>query len=114
MEKPVRAISHEAHERLAAYRWPGNVRELENAIERAVAVEQTPALLPESLPPHVRPDGDGLVRDAGDLPATCRSSRRCRKGSTSRPAGRTSTATTLRWPWSAQAASRPRLPSFSG
>jgi two-component system response regulator PilR (NtrC family) len=70
MEKPVRAISREAHERLAAYRWPGNVRELENAIERAVAVEQTPALLPESLPPHVRPDGDGLVLDPEDLTAT--------------------------------------------
>jgi two-component system response regulator PilR (NtrC family) len=71
MEKPVRAISREAHERLAAYRWPGNVRELENAIERAVAVEQTPTLLPESLPPHVRPDGDGFALDRPeDLPAT--------------------------------------------
>jgi len=71
MEKPVRAISREAQERLGAYRWPGNVRELENAIERAVAVEQTPTLLPESLPPHVRPDGDGLAfnRQEG-LPAT--------------------------------------------
>jgi two-component system response regulator PilR (NtrC family) len=58
MEKPIRAISREAQERLAAYRWPGNVRELENAIERAVAVEQTPTLLPESLPPYVRPEGD--------------------------------------------------------
>jgi two-component system, NtrC family, response regulator PilR len=71
MEKPVRAISREAHERLAAYRWPGNVRELENAIERAMAVEQTPTLLPESLPPHVRPEGDGLAPDRlEDLPAT--------------------------------------------
>src|SRR5215204_6329850 len=31
MEKPVRAIAREAHERLMAYHWPGNVRELENA-----------------------------------------------------------------------------------
>jgi two-component system, NtrC family, response regulator PilR len=59
MEKPIRTISREAQERLQAYRWPGNIRELENAIERAVAVEQTPVLLPESLPPHVRPNGDG-------------------------------------------------------
>ena len=59
MEKPIRAISREAHERLMAYRWPGNVRELENAIERAAAVEQTPTLLPESLPPYVRPNGNG-------------------------------------------------------
>jgi two-component system response regulator PilR (NtrC family) len=71
MKKPVRAISREAHERLAAYRWPGNVRELENAIERAMAVEQTPMLLPESLPPYVRPNGDGLALDRPeDLPGT--------------------------------------------
>ena len=55
MEKPVHTISHEAHDLLAAYGWPGNVRELENAIERAVALEQTAAILPESLPVHVRP-----------------------------------------------------------
>ena len=47
MEKPVRTISHEACDLLTAYSWPGNVRELENAIERAVALEQTPAVLPE-------------------------------------------------------------------
>src|SRR5687767_7011139 len=55
MEKPIHTISHEAHDLLAAYAWPGNVRELENAIERAVALEQTEAILPESLPVHVRP-----------------------------------------------------------
>jgi two-component system response regulator PilR (NtrC family) len=54
MEKPVRTIAHEAQDLLEAYSWPGNVRELENAIERAVALEQTPAVLPESLPVHVR------------------------------------------------------------
>jgi two-component system response regulator PilR (NtrC family) len=54
MEKPVRSISHDAQALLASYAWPGNVRELENAIERAVALEQTPVVLPESLPAHVR------------------------------------------------------------
>ena len=54
MEKPVRMISHEAQELLTRYSWPGNVRELENAIERAVALEQTPAVLAESLPALVR------------------------------------------------------------
>ncbi len=58
MGKSIRAISREARDLLSAYRWPGNVRELENAVERAVAVEQMPTLLPESLPPHVRPNGD--------------------------------------------------------
>ena len=38
----------------AAHDWPGNIRELENVIERAVALEQTPAILPESLPEHSR------------------------------------------------------------
>jgi two-component system response regulator PilR (NtrC family) len=54
MEKPLRGISHDAHELLARYDWPGNVRELENVIERAVALEQTPVVLPESLPAYVR------------------------------------------------------------
>jgi two-component system response regulator PilR (NtrC family) len=54
IEKPVRSISHEALDVLKAHDWPGNVRELENAIERAVALEQTPVVLPESLPAQVR------------------------------------------------------------
>jgi len=54
IEKPVRTISREALEVLSAHDWPGNVRELENAIERAVALEQTQVVLPESLPAQVR------------------------------------------------------------
>jgi two-component system response regulator PilR (NtrC family) len=54
VEKPVRSISHEALDVLSAHDWPGNVRELENAIERAVALEQSPVVLPESLPAQVR------------------------------------------------------------
>jgi two-component system response regulator PilR (NtrC family) len=54
VDKPVRGISHEAHDLLSAYSWPGNVRELENVIERAVALEQTALVLPESLPMQVR------------------------------------------------------------
>ena len=38
---------------MEAYRWPGNVRELENVIERAVALETTPVVLPESLPSQI-------------------------------------------------------------
>jgi two-component system, NtrC family, response regulator PilR len=55
MDKAIHTISHEAQELLSVYAWPGNVRELENAIERAVALEETAAILPESLPAHVRP-----------------------------------------------------------
>jgi two-component system response regulator PilR (NtrC family) len=38
---------------LRGYSWPGNIRELENAMERAVALERTPSILPESLPEPV-------------------------------------------------------------
>ena len=61
MEKPVSAISRPAMELLARYDWPGNIRELENVIERAVALEGTPSVQPESLPPGVR---GGAVRVA--------------------------------------------------
>jgi two-component system, NtrC family, response regulator PilR len=54
MGKKVVRIASESMEHLQAYRWPGNVRELENVMERAVALEQTPAILPDSLPDHVR------------------------------------------------------------
>jgi two-component system response regulator PilR (NtrC family) len=54
MAKPVTGLSSDALRVLAAYHWPGNVRELQNVIERAVALEQSPIVLPETLPVHVR------------------------------------------------------------
>jgi two-component system response regulator PilR (NtrC family) len=50
MASPVTKISSDAMARLERYGWPGNVRELENVIERAVALETTPEILPERLP----------------------------------------------------------------
>jgi two-component system response regulator PilR (NtrC family) len=50
MGKPIAGISGTALARLKAYGWPGNIRELENAMERAVALEQTPTILADSLP----------------------------------------------------------------
>ncbi|HEU4939496.1 MAG TPA: sigma-54 dependent transcriptional regulator [Vicinamibacterales bacterium] len=50
MHKPVSGISGAAISLLTQYGWPGNIRELENAMERAVALERTPTILPESLP----------------------------------------------------------------
>jgi two-component system response regulator PilR (NtrC family) len=50
MSKPVKKISEQAMGRLMQYAWPGNVRELENVIERAVALETTPVVLPDRLP----------------------------------------------------------------
>jgi two-component system response regulator PilR (NtrC family) len=57
MGKPVRTISAEAMQLLQSHAWRGNVRELQNAIERAVALEQTEAILPETLPDIIRRDG---------------------------------------------------------
>jgi len=62
--KPVAdGISQEAMECLENYDWPGNVRQLENVIERAVALEPTEEIQPESLPPEVR----GGRRQGGEL-----------------------------------------------
>jgi len=54
MGKSITNLSQEASELLQRYEWPGNIRELENAVERAVALEGTPVVLPESLPQHIR------------------------------------------------------------
>src|ERR687894_61990 len=47
------SVSERAMELLEGYAWPGNVRELEHTIERAVALERTDAIQPESLPQGV-------------------------------------------------------------
>ena len=41
------------------YDWPGNVRQLENVIERAVALEASEQIQPESLPAEVRAGAAG-------------------------------------------------------
>jgi len=53
--KPAMKIGKAAMECLEAYDWPGNVRQLENVIERAVALEQSDEIQPESLPAEIRP-----------------------------------------------------------
>jgi two-component system response regulator PilR (NtrC family) len=75
MKKPVRSVAQASLPLLQMYGWPGNVRELENVIERAVALEQTPAILPDSLPPHVRsPRADAASLNGADNPSGARSS----------------------------------------
>ena len=54
MGKAIQGIAKGAMELLLRHEWPGNIRELENVIERAVALEATPAILSESLPPSIR------------------------------------------------------------
>jgi two-component system response regulator PilR (NtrC family) len=61
MQKQISGISKAAGAALQAYPWPGNIRELENAMERAVALERTPAILVESLPDAVRESSVALA-----------------------------------------------------
>ncbi|MBI5848821.1 MAG: sigma-54-dependent Fis family transcriptional regulator [Nitrospirae bacterium] len=52
--KKITAVSDEAMEILLHYSFPGNVRELENIIERAIILEKSPVITPESLPHGIR------------------------------------------------------------
>jgi two-component system, NtrC family, response regulator PilR len=70
MGKAIKGISHDAMDILVGHDWPGNIRELENALERAVALEGTPTILPDSLPTSVRREGAGPVLPVAEpLPA---------------------------------------------
>ena len=50
MNKVTRTISAPARQKLAGHHWPGNVRELRNVIERALILETTGEIRPDSLP----------------------------------------------------------------
>ncbi|MFH1437548.1 MAG: sigma-54 dependent transcriptional regulator [Pseudomonadota bacterium] len=50
-------ISAEALLLLEAYHWPGNIREIENTIERAVLLEASEEISPESLPDKIARKG---------------------------------------------------------
>jgi len=52
-DKEIGKISAGAMALLENYDYPGNVRELENIIERAVALETTGVISPQSLPPKL-------------------------------------------------------------
>lgn len=54
MKKEIRDIDRAAMDLLCQYSWPGNVRELENVIERAVALENGPAIVVDDLPDYLR------------------------------------------------------------
>ena len=53
-KKKISDISKEAVDMLMSYGFPGNVRELENIIERAVILEKTSQIRPESLPQTIK------------------------------------------------------------
>jgi len=52
--KKITGISDEAMEILMQYSFPGNVRELENIIERAIIIEKSLMITPDSLPQGIR------------------------------------------------------------
>jgi two-component system response regulator HydG len=54
INKRITGFTDEAMEILTPYGFPGNVRELENIIERAVILEKTGLITPESLPQSIR------------------------------------------------------------
>ncbi|MBC7187946.1 MAG: sigma-54-dependent Fis family transcriptional regulator [Calditrichaeota bacterium] len=53
-KRDIHDISPSAMQLLCNYHWPGNVRELENVIERAVVIEDSDQITPDSLPAHLR------------------------------------------------------------
>ena len=72
-------LSQESMDLLEAYDWPGNIRELENVIERAVALEKSQTILPESLPEHIVKRVAKGPAAAGLLPETRFQSRGTRR-----------------------------------
>ncbi len=52
--KKITGLSDEATDILLHYSFPGNVRELENIIERAIILEKSPVITPQSLPRGLR------------------------------------------------------------
>jgi DNA-binding NtrC family response regulator len=52
--KKITGFSKESLEIIMSYGFPGNVRELENIIERAVILEKTTLITPESLPQSIK------------------------------------------------------------
>src|SRR5438477_8302162 len=66
MNKEISGVSRQAMDLLLSHDWPGNIRELENVLERAVALEATPAILPDSLPAGIRGDSPKAVAAPGD------------------------------------------------
>ena len=60
-KRQIEGISRDAEALLLTHHWPGNVRELRNAIERAMILEDTGVIQPQSLPIAVRGEATGAA-----------------------------------------------------
>jgi PAS domain S-box-containing protein len=73
-KRNIENITDGAAKLLMAHDWPGNVRELRNAIERAMILEEGPAITAASLPIAIaRPDAGGplaATSPGGEIPTT--------------------------------------------
>ena len=61
----IAGVSDEVLDVLMAYDFPGNVRELENIVEHAFVLCRGPLILPEHLPPEIRPAAGPIRRRRG-------------------------------------------------
>jgi PAS domain S-box-containing protein len=69
-KRSIEGTTDAAAKLLAVHDWPGNVRELRNAIERAMILEESALITPQSLPiAIVRPDAGGPAPAAADIPS---------------------------------------------
>ena len=64
MNKTIQRLTQGAIAKLKSHHWPGNVRELRNVIERAVILENSPEIRPESLPDFQL---EARLRKSGDV-----------------------------------------------
>jgi PAS domain S-box-containing protein len=69
-KRQIEGLAPEAESLLLAHDWPGNVRELRNAIERAMILEDTSHIRPQSLPIAVRGTGPSFVMGTGAVPSS--------------------------------------------
>ena len=70
IQRHITSVPNEVLDALQRYSWPGNIRELENVMERAVALEPTPTILPDSLPAMIRGNAPQVpTANAQGLPA---------------------------------------------
>jgi transcriptional regulator with PAS, ATPase and Fis domain len=65
----IEGITPAAEQLLLSHDWPGNVREMRNAIERAMILEESTYITPQSLPIAItRPDGQPAAPARAEIP----------------------------------------------